>query len=420
MNCMSIKPNLLSKLRSGVLLSPLTFRSAKPFKSKMTNQKKSVIPEFYCFCTIVLLLSLTHTFAKEIYVSPSGRANASGTMSDPLRTIKTAQFMARDFVGKEPVTIYLKEGIYYLDETLEFTHQDSGTEQFPVYYKAFKQGKVIISGGQPLNVKWKNHKNGIKVARVDGQYEIDQLFINGTRREMARYPNSIPDKNVFDRWDLRHSRWSSTKTTEEVSEPEEDADALSAERIARWKDPEGAYLHAMHHSLWGDMHWLITGKDKNGSLTMEGGWQNNRPSSMHEKYRFVESVYEELDAPGEWFYDKKSSNLYYYPEVSDDLDQASVVIVSLRHLVEFNGSKEKPVEYIHLEGLKFTHTARVFMDNKEPLLRSDWTIYRGGAVMLKGSRYCVVKNCEFDQVGGNAIFVNNYNRKIDISRLLHP
>jgi hypothetical protein len=52
------------------------------------------------------------------------------------------------------------------------------------------------------------------------------------------------------------------------------------------------------------------------------------------------------------------------------------------------------------------------MDNKEPLLRSDWTTYRGGAVLFNGAEDCAITNCEFDQVGGNSIFVNNYNRRI--------
>ncbi|RLD76580.1 MAG: hypothetical protein DRJ10_13365 [Bacteroidetes bacterium] len=54
------------------------------------------------------------------------------------------------------------------------------------------------------------------------------------------------------------------------------------------------------------------------------------------------------------------------------------------------------------------------MDNKEPLLRSDWTVYRGGAVFYNGAENCSVINCEFDQLGGNSIFVNNFNRHINI------
>ena len=60
------------------------------------------------------------------------------------------------------------------------------------------------------------------------------------------------------------------------------------------------------------------------------------------------------------------------------------------------------------------YAIRSYYENKEPLLRSDWTTYRGGAIFINGAEDCSVINCEFDQVGGNCIFVNNYNRRITI------
>ena len=54
------------------------------------------------------------------------------------------------------------------------------------------------------------------------------------------------------------------------------------------------------------------------------------------------------------------------------------------------------------------------MDTREPLLRSDWAIYRGGAVFFNGAEDCALEDCFLDQLGGNAIFVNNYNRRVTI------
>ena len=54
------------------------------------------------------------------------------------------------------------------------------------------------------------------------------------------------------------------------------------------------------------------------------------------------------------------------------------------------------------------------MENRRPLLRSDWTIYRGGAVLFEGCEDCGVDGCFFDRVGGNAVFVNKYNRRVAI------
>ena len=69
------------------------------------------------------------------------------------------------------------------------------------------------------------------------------------------------------------------------------------------------------------------------------------------------------------------------PEEGTDLEKASVEVVRLRHLVEFQGSEAEPVKHISLQGFKVRHAARTFMDTKEPLVRSDWAIYRGGALV---------------------------------------
>jgi hypothetical protein len=355
--------------------------------------------------SILLLLTLFLSVqAKDIYVSPEGSGKADGSSEHPFRTIEEAQLASRDFVGKEEVHIWLGNGIYYLDKPIRFTHEDGGTAQYPVYYRAIQDGKAIISGGRRLELQWLPYKEGIFVCEIPSGVVMDQLFINQRRQEMARFPNSTPGKNVFDCWTLSHS-----------AKADPAMDPLAKERIATWKDPEGAYLHAMHRALWGGMHYKVLGKKRNGTLDLEGGWQNNRPDRMHDLYRFVEHVFEELDAPGEWYYSHEDAKLYFYPVPGTSIHEAEVEVVSLRHLFEFEGKSMEPVKHLHLEGLVLKHTARVFMENKEPLLRSDWTTYRGGAVFMNGAENCSVSRCEFDQLGGNSIFVNNYNKNITIA-----
>jgi hypothetical protein len=62
----------------------------------------------------------------------------------------------------------------------------------------------------------------------------------------------------------------------------------------------------------------------------------------------------------------------------------------------------------------FRQAARTVMDTREPLLRSDWAIYRGGAIFFNGAEDCALEDSFIDQVGGNAIFVNNYNHRVAI------
>ena len=361
------------------------------------------------FLVIFLLtLSISFCYGKDslksvIYLSAAGNDQNPGTKEFPVKSIKKAQELIHLKAGKKEVNVIFADGIYYLTEPIVLTADYSGTEKNPVVFRAENEGRAIISGGNQLNLKWEPYKNGIYKARVSEDAAIDQLYVNGQRQCMARFPNAVEGKNVFDTWDLVH-----TSTPDSVNDP------LNPERIATWSHPEGAYIHAMHNALWGDMHWIVKGKNADGTLDMEGGWQNNRPSAMHPRYRIIENVFEELDAPGEWYFNKANQTLYFYPESGLDMAKAKIEIVRLRNLIEFSGTRENPVRFVNFKGFVFRHTARTFMDNKEPLLRSDWTTYRGGAVMYNNAEDCLVANCEFDQLGGNSIFVNKYNRRITI------
>ena len=339
----------------------------------------------------LLGLMSASTEAADIYVSPHGADTNSGTANQPLATLAGAQKLARKDAGSEAVTVHVGDGVYYLPETLAFTPKDSGTEANPVVYKAVNEGGAVLSGGAKLDLDWQSSSDGVFQAKTPAGLDIDQLFIDGKNQRMARYPN-----------------YDASKKTEAYQGFA--ADAFSKERAANWTDPTGGYIHAMHTKRWGGYHYLITGKDDDGEVTYEGGWQNNRQMGMHKDFRMVENVFEELDAPGEWFHNSKTSTLYYMPESGTDLSKATVEVVRLRHLIEFRGSDSEPVKHITLQGFVVRHAARTFMDTREPMVRSDWAIYRGGAYFLTGTEHVQILDTEFDQVGGNAVFVNNYNR----------
>ncbi len=343
-------------------------------------------------CILSYLTLITATRAAELYVSPTGKDDNPGTHAAPFKNLAAARDAARKLAGKEAVTVSLADGLYYLPETLVFTPADSGSEKFPVIYQAVNEGKAVLSGGLKLVLKWETHGDGIFKATTPPGLAIDQLFIDGGRQRMARYPNFDPQKT--------------TAAYQGFS-----ADAFSNERAAKWADPAGGYIHAMHVQRWGGYHYRITGKNPDGSVAYEGGWQNNRQMGMHNEFRMVENIFEELDAPGEWFHNGKTNTLYFKPYPGMDLAKANVEVVRLRHLVEFKGSSKEPVKHITLKGFTYRHAARTFMDTKEPLLRSDWAIYRGGAVFLTGTENISILDSEFDQVGGNAVFINHYNRR---------
>ncbi|HEY3333255.1 MAG TPA: PDZ domain-containing protein [Capsulimonadaceae bacterium] len=352
--------------------------------------------------SLLALVPLAFTVPGEAavwYVSPSGNDSAAGTRAKPFASLARAQVAARRDAGKVPVTINLMAGTYYLPAPLVLTGEDSGTKAAPVTYRAYNGETVVVSGGKRLNPTWLPYRDGIMKAAVPTDFVTDQLYVNGQRAILARYPNFDPNQRILGGYS---------------------ADAFSPERAKHWEDPAGGFIHAMQALEWGDLWYKITGKDTNNSVKFTGGWQNNRQMGMHQQQRYVENIFEELDAPDEWFLDTKTHTLYYYPPIGIDLSKATIESAHIASLVELRGDESNPVRYVRFDGITFRHTSRTFMDNKEPLLRSDWTTYRGGALFFTGTEDCAVENCDIGQTGGNAVYVSNYNRRLAIRACYIP
>ncbi len=345
---------------------------------------KNTFLYIYLFLTGCFLpLSAQTTF----FVAPHGDDRNTGKEDSPFLTPAYAQQQARACRGV--TTIYLRQGIYRLTNPLVFTTED-GNDKKELIFCSYPGEQAVISGGVLLDLCWEPYKNGImKATLASPPTHIDMLTVNGEIRPMARYPN----------YDSTAIRFNGTSE-----------DATSPTRVKKWKHPEGGYLHAMHAHDWGDFHYRITGKDKKGKLALEGGHQNNRKMGLSRENRMVENIFEELDSPGEWYYDTRKSVLYYYPLPGENILHATFEVPQLKHLIEWRGSSSHPIKNITVKGIELTQTVRTFMDKYEPLLRSDWTIYRGGAVVLEGTENCHLVNCYLHNLGGNAVFFSNYNR----------
>ncbi|QIL40302.1 PDZ domain-containing protein [Pedobacter sp. HDW13] len=343
--------------------------------------------------TTCLLALFVFSFCQgqTLFVSPAGNNKNLGTARQPIKTLEYAIESALKQKGKD-VVIELASGVYSPQKTITISGASYHLKSLNI--TAAKGAKVTISASAKNKLIWKSYKDNIYSAQIDFETAPDQLFMNGENLPMARYPNYDPQARVF-------------KGTA--------ADAIAPARVKTWANPENGYIHALHAGEWGGFHYQITGKSKTGELNYEGGWQNNRPAKMHAKYRFVENIFEELDAPGEWFYNRKSKTLFLIPPTGTDINQANFTFSRLTDLIHIKGDLKSPVKNISINGIDFTETARSFMLGKEPLLRSDWTIYRGGAILLEGTENISIRNCNFYNLGGNAVFLSKYNKNDKIS-----
>ncbi|RME94421.1 MAG: hypothetical protein D6766_05845, partial [Verrucomicrobia bacterium] len=357
--------------------------------------------------------------AAEIHVHPQGRDTQPGTAAAPLASLEGARrwIAAHHLAGREPVTVWVHGGTYHLDQTFHLGPQDSGTAEAPVTYRAVPGEAVTLKGSLPVDANaWEPWRDGIyrqslKGTPLEGRV-FNQLFMNDRRMVRARYPN----------WDyanpLRTGRgYLHAVRGKSMKKIAFDPNDLPG-RQTLWKHPETGIVHAFHAHNWGNFQFRIRAVDwdRHEILFGEGGWQAQRrvgvgvkrPGSPGSPF-YIENIFEELDAPFEWFLDTETDTLYFKPPANVDLRSARVEAAVVRRVVELVG-----VQHVHFEGFHITQTLATFMDPYTDLARGDWAVHRGGAVYFQGCQDCSIRDCHIEQVGGNGIFVDGFNRRIHI------
>ena len=115
---------------------------------------------------------------------------------------------------------------------------------------------------------------------------------------------------------------------------------------------------------------------------------------------FIENVFDELDTSGEWYLNKQTGYLYYWPK--EGLSEKSEVIAPVaRFMFRFEGDAagKKPVGHIRIAGLTIRGTA---YDLGLPIYQP-YGIVREGVISLREATNCAIEDCTFRNIGGWAV-----------------
>lgn len=150
------------------------------------------------------------------YVAPNGDDSWSGTLEQanstqtdgPFATLQQARDAIRQLKSQQggtlqqPVTVFVRGGTYFLSETLKFTFEDSGTEAFPITYKAYPNENPVISGGKLIQ-DWQQ-QGQVWVANLpevkQGNWYFRLLRVGDDWAIRARYPNYEPNNPLQGGW----------------------------------------------------------------------------------------------------------------------------------------------------------------------------------------------------------------------------
>ena len=365
----------------------------------------------------------------EFVLSPDGDDGAAGSREHPFRSFRRAAEAAWEAVraGACEVVASALPGTYYQDGPLSIGPLETADRNASVTFRAEQPGSVTMAGGAALSCSWEPYKDGIYRCTVPEGTRFDQLFVNGDRQIRARYPNYDPsDPKEYTGYALAAGKIPDSSVgldenddmTFSSGAPKGVFFDPSTFTRKRWAHPETAVIHIYQAHYWGNLQWQVGAIEWDeqkiwfgpGGHQMGAKWSDT-PCEVNERsYFYVENVFEELDSPGEWYLAEDEAALYYYPPEGLDLADATVEVPLTDQLVRLLGSQNQPVRNVTFEGIRFALTRSTYMEEYSIPSLSDWAIHRGGALFMQGTRGCVVKDCFFDAVGGNAVFLNYHNR----------
>ena len=288
--------------------------------------------------------------------------------------------------------IELAAGLYELAAPIVIDERLSGTADQPFVLAGAPGARVVLSGAVRLPaLAWQPWKGGIWRARYQGR-PFQRLWLGQRLLVRARYPDAPPEQ------------------TRLVGA----ADATAPERVARWHDPEGAVLHALHGNGWGGVQVPILGRNADGSLRYGTQVGNNRAMPPSARERWVDNVFEELDAPGEWFLDGKAGWLYLKPPVRGRPPARGLRAGAQEALVRIEG-RAADVRHVSVRNLVLQDTEPTFLKATEPLLRSDWKFHRVGAVTVENAQDVGIAESEFTELGGHAVVVSGRAARVSVA-----
>jgi len=310
-----------------------------------------------------------------------------------------------------PVTVLVRGGKYYLDETLVLGPEDSGTPDCPVTWEAYPGETPMLSGGRRI-AGWKPYRDGILQCSLPeakgGKWRFRQLFFNGQRQIRSRYPKLDPANPIYGGWLFTKSRGSTVSFRYAP-------DALTR----RWKKPTEAEVY-MYTGISNTIP-IKAMDEENRVITLAHATKDFKrlpyarfPVHIGENAPFyVENILEELSQPGEWCLDGEDGVLYFWPPAP--MEGAEVVVPVLDCLIDLNGAS-----WVTVSGFTFTETT-YGGDNMHREGNEGYGAfspgagggreYCGEALHMSGAEHCRIENNRFYAVGGNAIYVEGRNTR---------
>jgi len=329
---------------------------------------------------VSFLLFVSALGAHTIVVSPHGPIKTLAQAREAVRSQRRAG------VGGT-IAIQIRDGVYFLTETLVLTPEDSDT-----IWEAAPGARPAISGGRVIS-GWKKGA-GPTWAADAGELYFHQLFVGGRRAQRSRTPNF-----GFYR----------------IEGPSPNGKPLRLHYSGSNIKPQwaGSDVEVIGMLAWADFRMPIVSVDESthtATLTLEPRQSNTESEARY----YIENAPDGLDSAGEWYLNRATHTVSYWPIPGENLQDQQVIAPALVELVRLEGKPEQKqfVRNVTFRGLKFEH--------------ADWTMEAKGyadtqaampaaaAIVGIGALDTKIESCTVAHSGGYAIFFGRGSKRTNV------
>ena len=366
----------------------------------------------------------------ELFVAANGDdLNSGKSVHTAFATIERSRqeiskIKAAGELPSDGITVEILGGKYSLEKSLEFSAADSGKSNSPIVYRAYQNQPVEILGGKVLKLSEFTPVTDAKIlSRLDpaargkvvcasvtkfglkhaGPFPlvfsdsggIFELFWNGKRLPISRWPNSVDPKD-----------WPTMKKAVVNGDAKNGGTfEYRDERPSRWLE---------NHSVWLKGQWRIPWEDPAirvaeinpaahqitfaAGIPLGIGNKYTRPFGNGKEPWCAVNLIEEIDQPGEWAIDFDTQTLFLWPPSNDGelmVSQLDAPLISL-----------KGAEHLQFIGLTFESSLGDGIDavNAESVLIAGCTFRNLAKTGMRLNGYrSGAQSCDFYDLGEGCV-----------------
>lgn len=263
------------------------------------------------------------------YVATNGNDGNPGMINQPFASLEHARDAiraAKNSPNFNGAAVYIRGGIYTLNQGFRLSQADSGTGTAAIVYQAYQNEKVVLSGGKAVNNFIPVPDDNPVADRLDPcakphilQADLRQAGITdfGVLAHANYLIPSVPAALgvFFNHQPMTLAHWPNTGWNKIAAGGTNSFQDASG-RPRRWKELSDIWMHGYFKADYADDHEKIAGLElASGTITSDmasfgyAAWQQGNQGGRF----YYENVLEELDSPGEWYLDRTTGILYFWP-----------------------------------------------------------------------------------------------------------